>query len=309
MGIPQKSQILKKRRFRFHIGGFLVMCLKVCLLFSGFAVLHAEDEDGFLGALRVAYPTAKTLDQPFPGQSVEDARAVQREFITSLCGIMGPVIGYKAALTNSAAQKRFGVDQPIRGPLLRDMILKSGARVPLNFAAVPLLEGDLVVRVAGEAINRAEGRKEALAALDMVYPFLELPDAVFRKGVEIDGLALIAINAGARFGVLGEGVPLGKMANPEKALAQIEVVVSDENGRELANGESRNLLGHPLDVVLWLRDSLHAEGKKLKRGDLLSLGSMTALVPLRSAGTYSAQFEGLHPERVMRVDVILEEPR
>ncbi len=36
---------------------------------------------------------------------------------------MGPVIGYKVGLTSRPAQMRFGVSEPVRGVLYRDMML------------------------------------------------------------------------------------------------------------------------------------------------------------------------------------------
>ncbi len=54
-------------------------------------------------------------------------------------------------------------------------------------------------------------------------------------------------------------------------------------------------MGDPLNVVLWIRDSLAAEGKKLKKGDLLSLGSITKMMPTKAGTTIKAKFIDLDP--------------
>ncbi|NEP54188.1 MAG: hydratase, partial [Moorea sp. SIO3C2] len=64
--------------------------------------------------------------------------------------------------------------------------------------------------------------------------------------------------------------------------------------------------GNPLQVVLWLKDSLKASGKVLKQGDLLSLGSMTPLIPVKSGTTIRAQYIGLDPKGKVEISVSFE---
>ncbi|AOX04093.1 hydratase [Moorena producens PAL-8-15-08-1] len=238
--------------------------------------------------------------------SVEQAQALQDQFVQQLSSSLGNVVGYKAGLTNPAAQERFKVSEPIRGVLLEKMLLNSGAVVPANFGTRPVYEGDLMVRVGSQEINNATTPKEALAALDAVIPFMELPDLVYDPKVSLDGTALVAINVGARLGVLGTPIPLSATPDWEERLKNIKIVMVDKAGNELAVGKSSALLGNPLQVVLWLKDSLKASGKVLKKGDLLSLGSMTPLVPVKSGTTIRAQYIGLDPKGKVEISVSFE---
>ncbi len=45
-----------------------------------------------------------------------------------------------------------------------------------------------------------------------------------------------------------------------------------------------------------MRESLAAEGKTLKKGDILSLGSVTKMIPPKSGSTIKGRFVGLNPE-------------
>ncbi|WP_424101399.1 2-keto-4-pentenoate hydratase [Moorena producens] len=238
--------------------------------------------------------------------SVEQAQALQDQFVQQLSSSLGNVVGYKAGLTNPAAQERFKVSEPIRGVLLEKMLLNSGAVVPAKFGTRPVYEGDLMVRVGSEEINNATTPKEALAALDAVIPFMELPDLVYDPKVSLNGTALVAINVGARLGVLGTPIPLSATPDWEERLKNIKIVMVDKAGNELAVGKSSALLGNPLQVVLWLKDSLKASGKVLKKGDLLSLGSMTPLVPVKSGTTIRAQYIGLDPKVKVEISVSFE---
>ena len=105
----------------------------------------------------------------------------------------------------------------------------------------------------------------------------------------------MAANAGARLGVLGDPVFLpGTLESVEK-LAAVKIEVIDQTGTVVGGGKGADLLNNPLNVVLWIAESLKAEGKTLKNGDLLSLGSFAALLPTKSGSTITVRYTGLAP--------------
>ena len=262
------------------------------------------DSSPFVAALKEAYLARTPLALAYEG-NLEQARDHARQFVDALVPHLGPVVGYKAALTNPAARARMGVDRPLLGALLEKMLVRDGAVVPVGFGAQAFMEGDLVVRVGSEAINRATTRGEAMAALDAVFPFMECPDLVFGPGVPLTGPAILAINAGARLGVLGEAVPVTDPDVWVDRIAEIRVVLEDGQGNRLVEGVSAALMGHPLDAVLWIRDEVRSLGKTLRKGDLLSLGSITALVRVAGPGKFVARYEGLVPEKIVSAGIEL----
>ena len=66
-----------------------------------------------------------------------------------------------------------------------------------------------------------------------------------------------------------------------------------ETGKRLASGQSHALLGDPLNVVLWIKNQLRKQGKSLKKGDLLSLGTITPLTPAKAGKSIRAEYIGL----------------
>ena len=254
-------------------------------------------------------------------QAIAYAEHMRDRFILDLLPDFGPIVGYKAALTSPPAQARFGVEHPLRGTLLYNMLLESGATVPGQFGSRPLFEPDLMVRVRSADINQATTHHEVLAALESVIPFIELPDLMFAPGVELDANDLMAVNVGARLGVMGEEIPLGNSALSPRldgqdwvdVLGNIEVEMVtgaadslDQAEMEtIASGNSQALLGHPLDVVLWLVEDLKQSGQSLRPGDLLSLGSITAPMPVTAGQTVQAHYHGL-TEEVITVQVTFE---
>jgi 2-keto-4-pentenoate hydratase len=235
--------------------------------------------------------------------SLEEAMSIQNAFVNEISKVYGPVTGYKAGLTSRPLQNRFNVSRPLRGVLLQKMLLKNGAFLPADFGTRPMSEGDLIMRVGSARINTAKDRREALSALDAVIPFIELPDLVYHEKIMLDGPAIAAINVGARLGVLGEAIPIASTDAWEDRLRDVQLEIIDGDGNKLAEGTGSMLLDHPLNVVLWIRDSLKEEGKELRKGDLLSLGSITKMIPVRSGSAIRARYTGLDPQGPVEVSV------
>ncbi|MBI4840797.1 MAG: fumarylacetoacetate hydrolase [candidate division NC10 bacterium] len=272
----------------------LWVCLVVLLM-----PLSAQAEmplEGNIKAVAEAWLTKK----PAPGFGVSmtmpEAAKVQERYNALIARDLGGVVGYKAGLTNPAVQKRFGYDRPIRGTLYEKMILPNGARVLAAFGARPVFEADMVAVVGDAAkLMAAKTPLEALRALKEIRPFIELPDLVYDPQVKLDGPHLLAINVGARLGVLGDPIALPATAESVAKLADMKVEVVDQTGAVLGGGKGSDVLGNPLNAVLWIAESLRAEGKALKNDELLSLGSFSALLPPRPGTTITARYTGITP--------------
>ncbi|MCX5858043.1 MAG: hydratase [Deltaproteobacteria bacterium] len=238
-----------------------------------------------------------------PSPALNQAMTIQAEFNQAIMTTFGKVVGYKAGLTNPNVQKIFGVTAPLRGTLMEKMILKSGTTIAANFGARPLYEGDLILRVGSEAINTAVTPMDALKGIDAAIPFIELPDLVYAKDVKINGPLLAAINVAARYGIVGDPIPV--QATPEwlERLKTFKCQIYDKKGTMLVEGPGSSLLEHPINVVLWIRDSLKADGIALKKGDLLSLGTITKLTPTAPSTTIKARYIGLDPEGPVEISV------
>ncbi len=230
--------------------------------------------------------------------TIDEAYRVQDAFVARLTVPLGPVVGYKVGLTSKAVQKKFGVDHPLRGQLLEKMLLENGATVPARFGARPIAEGDLLVRVRDAGINRARTIAEVWDHLDAVIPFIELPDLLVRKGDPLTAPVITAINVGARLGVVGEAIPTERIAAGDLAAMTVHVYQGE---REVMAVPGKAILGHPLNAVLWLIEDLKAQGKALKAGDLVSLGSFGRPLLPRAGATIRVVYEGLFGNQAVAV--------
>ncbi|OPY10588.1 MAG: 2-oxopent-4-enoate hydratase [Syntrophaceae bacterium PtaB.Bin038] len=250
-----------------------------------------------------SYLKKQPAPAPDPAPTLEQAMKIQAEFIAAITPAFGKVVGYKAGLTNPSVQKVFGVTAPVRGTLLEKMILKSGTTIEAAFGARPLYEGDLILRVGSEAVNSAKTPMEALAGIDAAIPFIELPDLVYAGDVKINGALLAAVNVAARYGIVGDPIPVQASAEWMERLKTFKCQIYDEKGTMLIEAPGSSLLDHPINVVLWIRDSLKADGIALKKGDLLSLGTITKLTPTAPNTAVKARYVGLDPKGPAEISV------
>jgi 2-oxo-hept-3-ene-1,7-dioate hydratase len=222
--------------------------------------------------------------------SMEDALCTQAKLVAVLEPHLGPVIGYKAGLTSTPAQERFGASEPVQGVLFRDMMLEDGASVPSEWGARPVFEADLVLVVGDTEINAASTPEEVLENISAIRPFVELPDLTLAEGEPITPVTLTAIGVAPRLGVLGSEIPVSDPAAMTQALADMTVTLSAADGEVLAQAPGVAVLGHPANAALWLM----SKGIMFQPGDLISVGSFGPLLPpAKGKGGATATYTGL----------------
>lgn len=257
----------------------------------------------------VAHYTARTPAPNPQNLSDADGACTRAKVNALLAQKLGKVVGYKAGLTNPAVQKRFNTDKPVWGKLYEGMVLQGnvagGATVEAAFGARALYEADMLVRVKSTAINHARTPMDVLDAIDQVIPFIELPDLMVQAPPQLNGAGVTAINVGARLGVAGAPLPVPAYRAERhallKALADMNVSLTDASGARLGGGKGSDILEHPLNAVVWLAGALAQEGLAMQRGDLISLGSFSPLLPPKAGLSVTATYDGLPGAAPVRV--------
>lgn len=276
-----------------------VVCATAAVLASGFspASQAACLDDAQIAQWVQSYESRQPAANPPAELSDADGACTRSKFTQALEGRGRTVVGYKAGLTNPAVQKRFRTDKPVWGKLYAGMLLGDGKPVPAAFGARPLFEADLLVRVKDPAINRARTPWEVLQAIDAVAPFIELPDLMVQAPPQLNGPGVAAINVGARLGVVGALLSIPGMRGERYALLNqlqtMDVVVTDGSGAELARGKGADILGHPLNAVVWLAQALADSGLALQPGDWVSLGSFSPLMPPKPGQKVQVRYNGV----------------
>jgi 2-keto-4-pentenoate hydratase len=228
----------------------------------------------------------------------ECSRDKVNKYLTQQTG--AKVVGYKAGLTNPAVQKRFNANAPVYGVLYAPMLLQNGATVEASFGARPLFEADMLLRVRDAMVNKAKTPDEVIRHIDQVIPAIELPDLVVAAPPKLNGAAIAAINVGARYFVMGTPIPVVPTTPVAEALRTMTVVVRGPDG-ELDKGQGSDVLEHPLNAVIWLAQDLARQGKSLRKGDYVSVGSFSKLLPPKPGMKVEVQYMGLPGNPVVGV--------
>jgi len=272
-------------------------CLGLALPLAGPALAACPDDAEV--AMHATNLLAGRNSAPYPAlTTLEDGFCAQAKLVAILSQHWGRPVGYKLGLTSEPVQRLFGVPHPVRGTIFANTLrLRSGAEVPANFGATSQVEADFLVRVRSARINQA-GRDHLaiLRELDQVVPYIELPDLGLTGGVT--GPQLLAVNVGARMGVLGRPIPVQATQAFADALASMTVTTTDDTGRQIATAPGRAVLGHPLNAVAFLIEDLAKQGKRLEAGQMLSIAGYSPPTNVAAGRTYTVTYAGLLAEPV-----------
>ena len=117
---------------------------------------------------------------------------------------------------------------------------------------------------------------------------------------------IAAINAGARLGVMGTPLAVPAAGRDRqrmlRELGTMSVHVIGANGRILARGKGSDVMGHPLQSVVWLAGSLQQQGLELKPGQWVSLGAFTPILRPRAGTRITVAYPGLTGARSVSVN-------
>lgn len=268
----------------------------------------AAEDCAAIAARAAAAWRATTTVSGLAGIDAVTAACVQKTLVRDLARDLGQPVGYKVGLTGKAMQERLGVDHPVSGVLLADMLREPGwtlypklppgthvkgtnGPIPANYAARPLVEADLIAVIGDAGVNQAKTPAEVLAHLSALRPFIELADLALPPDEKPTAASIAAVNVGARLGVLGE--PIAIDPGLADRLATMKVSLTDGSGKVLAEAPGAAILGHPLNAVIWLAQDLAARGEALQPGQLVSLGSFGPPVQPVRGGTVMARYDGL----------------
>ena len=109
--------------------------------------------------------------------------------------------------------------------------------------------------------------------------------------------------------LIREGRPLFYVAERMKGVDQpfdlwklrtMSVVIKGPDG-ELDKGQGSDVLEHPLNAVIWLAQDLARQGKSLRKGDYVSVGSFSKLLPPKPGMKVEVQYMGLPGNPVVGV--------
>jgi 2-keto-4-pentenoate hydratase len=183
-------------------------------------------------------------------------------------------IGWKVGATSREVQARFGIDEPVYGPLFKSTVHASPARLKATAFQHLLLEAELTFSFREGLPLRAKryAREEVIEAIEAVIPSIEIISPRFKRLSADHTPQFVADFSGNAATVLG--APLTDWRRLDLAAQGAAMIIGGVTRQE---GTGALTLGHPLNVLEWLIAALAARGQAIRKGDLIMTGTMTGL--------------------------------
>ena len=243
--------------------------------------------DGDLPALQSVQRSFRTGTTAAPlaasGFGESDAYLAQYHFLFQL---QPPetVAGHKVALTTKAARDHLGIHEPCYGHILSPCVYANDVEVPIGNLAAPHVEAEVAFVLGDDLRGPGVTPVDVMRATRGILPALELVDLKV-KGDGIQATDVIIHNA------LHGGIVAGSrlIALGELDL-QYEGVTVEHNGLLHGSGTGAEVMGNPINPIVWLANKLAEFGDYLRAGETIISGSMVTPVEIRPGDYVKATY-------------------
>ena len=206
----------------------------------------------------------------------------------------GEIAGWKVALTNIEMQKLTGINEPAEGAIFAPMIYSSYAKIKYSNYGHLGAEAEIAIRI-GKDIPKKEGGftsiEDIIPYVSEVMAALEIVDDRHYGKMANLGL-LLGQNSMNQGCIIGEPSDVNPMF-----LDQLkgDLIL---NKNIFGSGSGKNVLGHPLEALKWLINSLISRGKSVNSGDIIMTGSIATTCWPEPGDEVIADIAGLKPVKL-----------
>jgi 2-keto-4-pentenoate hydratase len=197
------------------------------------------------------------------------------------------LVGRKIGLTAKAVQAQLGVDQPDFGALFADMQIVDGGVLDAATVLQPKAEAEIAFLLARDIDDPNVTEDAVAAAIEHAVIAIEIVDSRIADW-KITFADTVADNGSSAFFVLG---------SERHRLGALDLytcgMVMEVNGSVASLGAGAACLGHPLNAVRWLAQTLAARGEALKAGDIILSGALGPMITLHPGDLIRAQVGGI----------------
>ncbi|MEM7292218.1 MAG: 2-oxo-hept-4-ene-1,7-dioate hydratase [Pseudomonadota bacterium] len=226
----------------------------------------------------------------YPDITIEDAYAIQREWVNIKLAEGQKIIGHKIGLTSRAMQKQAEIDEPDFGTLFDAMQFSDGGEVPATRFLTPMVEVELAFILGDTLQGENVTAFDVLSATDYVTPAIEIidfrnngvPEGQQQTRTVMDTIADNAANAGI---ILG-----GRAVAPMEIDMRWASALLYKNGVIEETGVAAGVLNNPVNGIVWLCRKLAPFGIALAAGQIVLSGSFTRPVPVAPGDTIHGDY-------------------
>ncbi len=238
---------------------------------------------------------ARTCVGWWPEQYMPDdertAYRIQDAFAKKLIPKQGPIVGYKIGLTAPQIWEQTGLRSPAYGPIRRRRVFEHKTTVRADRWTRLGVELEIILTVNADmpAPRNKAYDKESIARYvgDARAGFELIED----RGADYSRLTAFAL-------IMDVGWNGGSLlARPNAKWSELDLgnlqgsIAFD--GKVVRTGHSGDVLGHCYNSLAWLANKLGEHGKRLRKGMIVSSGSMVACQFVPPGSTAVGKIEGL----------------
>ena len=222
-----------------------------------------------------------------------EAYAVQERLQDLLIPARGALAGYKIAITTPVMQRLMGIDHPCGGGVFARQLHRSPASLRCADFTHVAVECEIGVRLGADLpAGRRYDRDSVGDAVDACMASIEIIDdqnADYKLANALDLVADNSWNAGC---VIGEAVTDWRALDLASLGGRMLI-----NGEEVGRGTGADVLGHPLEALAWLANTMAGRGRPLRAGMIVSTGSIVSTKFPKPGDTVIAEIERLGEAR------------
>lgn len=232
----------------------------------------------------------RQISLDYPDIEIDDAYAIQSEWLKIKLDEGRSIIGHKIGLTSRAMQQSSQIDEPDYGTLLDDMLYHDGCEIDTDKFIVPRIEVELAFILKKPLKGPNCTMFDVYNATDYVVPALEMIDArsqsidpeTKRPRLVYDTISDNAANAAIILG--GRPIKIDEMD-----LRWVSAIMM-RNGVIEETGVAAGVLNHPANGVAWLANKLAPFDVELEAGQIILGGSFTRPTPARKGDTFTVDY-------------------
>lgn len=243
-----------------------------------------EDAVAALAAARREGRVIDRLPEACRPRSLTEGYEIQNAFRTAWPDTHA---GWKIGATAPPTMAKFGVTEPMYGPFFARDVHASGAQPPAPSRHAMMLESEFAYRIGRDlpARDAPYTRDEIVDAIDAIIPAFEIVAPRFAQ-VPFDDVGSVVADCMLN-GAMVLGTPITDWRGIDVPGHKVRLTI---DGAVKGEGTGSDALGDPRNVLDWVVDKLNVAGIGLKKGQILSTGTCTGMVPLKAGETAVADF-------------------
>ena len=197
--------------------------------------------------------------------------------------ILGPICGWKVGASSLTAE-------PICAPLLTGTILNSPVNLDRRNFNMLGIESEIAFKFASDLPPKSEPYTEnaVFSAIETAFAAIEICETRYKDSNAVDTMSNLADNISN--GVLILGPPWSKWHNLQIDKQSVELVI---DGEVVVSHFGGNKAVDIFRLIIWLANHLSNRSIGIARGQVITTGSWSGMIPPGSAGKVVTHFSDI----------------